>query len=85
MAVQRAKPKNQAAIEAAIDACLDGKCLQGGDSPSSGKPPPVPAHGAILLFARVFAAEGEWDRCSAALRHGTTPPDPARTSKAKKP
>ena len=81
-AVLRARPTNQGVIEAAIADCLDGKCLQGGDSPHRGRPPQVHAHGASILFARVCAQELDWEGCIAALRHGERP-DPSRKTKTR--
>lgn len=77
-AVRRDKPAKQGVIEKAISACLSGKCLQGGDSPHEGAPPPLEEHGTSILSARAHAAEASWDRCLDALRHGKAPPDRPR-------
>jgi hypothetical protein len=82
--VQHTKPRDHGAIESAIAACMNGECLQSGsDSTRVGTPPPVGPHGASVLWARVCATELDWDRCAAALRHGTAPPDCRKKPKPK--
>ena len=81
-AAQRANSANLRDIEEAIAACLDRKCLQGGNSRQRGRAPRDDDHGASVLLARAYAAESNWDGCLFALRHGEAPPDQTRKSKA---
>lgn len=72
-------------IEAAIRACLHGKCLQGGRSAQPGTPPAGHVHAASVLLARASAAESDWDGCLAALRHGVAPTNHLKNPKAERP
>ncbi|MFI5402173.1 MAG: hypothetical protein ACHQ1G_04490 [Planctomycetota bacterium] len=66
-------------IEGAIEACLKGYCLQAGNPPQRGKPPPDLAHGTSVLVARWYATDSpDWDECLAALRHGEAIAEQAR-------
>jgi len=84
-AVRRARPAKQGVIEKAISACLSGRCLQGGDTPHEGAPPPFDEHGTSILAARAHAAEAAWDDCVAALRHGKASPGRTKGAKSERP
>ena len=83
-AAYEARAANRAEIRGAIEACLQGKCLQRADRP--GRPPPEDSHGSYVLLALVHALNAEWEKCLATLHHGQQPDQPKKQpDQAKKP